>query len=59
MFVSDVFFGELLFKNDVKTAWSCVDFVLLMLFPHINNVFSYFETENEKLRKMDVYENGI
>ena len=39
MFVSDVFFGELLFKNAVKTALSCVDFVLLMLFPHINNVF--------------------
>ena len=48
VFVSDVFFAELLSKCVVNVALSCVDFVLPKLFSSINNAFELQQNKNKK-----------
>ena len=49
MFVSNVFFAELLSKCVVNVAWSCVDFVLPKLFSSINNAFELQQNRKQKV----------
>ena len=53
----DVFCGELPSKNAVKTAWSCVDFVLPKLIQCINIIdFELLRKEKRKiLRNMGLF----